>query len=373
MWFASLLTAGAASFGRLLVVNLVPNALVLLSVWVFVRVGSFSGRSDWERLALANLKIDAFGVLVFVLATVVAVTILQPFQIRMIRLLEGYWDGWSFTARLAPLFREVQRRRLLALRQRKFDLSCAVERSIDRCGPLVEQAKQSRRQARDRSAMARVSQRMERYPGRDLDWLTGREVQIPLLPTALGNALRTAETSGGERYGLSTIGSWPRLYPHFSDKFTSMYNSARDGVDAASNLCISFFVAGIVSIVALIDEPKAYWIPAGILLLCFVSYIGAVAAATQHTTFVRVAYDLHRFDLVKAMHHKLPSTTAEERELFKALSWFFHEERWLNKSVSTRADTALRQHEYDHSASSPAADDGDDAAKAKDAQTDVPP
>lgn len=169
------------------------------------------------------------------------------------------------------------------------------------------------------AAKQRAKLKLQRYP-RPTD--VGQPETV-LLPTALGNALRTGETSAGERYGLDTLSSWPRLYPLLSDKFTAVQASARDSLDAAANFCISFFVVSVVAVVALADEPKAYWIPALTIALCCLSYVGSIAAAVTFTTFVRVAYDLHRFDLLKAMHYKLPETAVEEYDQFEALSDFF--------------------------------------------------
>lgn len=170
-----------------------------------------------------------------------------------------------------------------------------------------------------------------------------------MLPTALGNALRTGETSAGERYGLNTLASWPRLYPLLSEKLATLQASARDSLDAAANFYVSFFVVAVIAVVALADELKAYWIPALAFGLCCLSYLGSVAAAVTFTTYLRVAYDLHRFDLLKALHHKLPDTPAEEYELFASLSEFFRAE-----SADVIADGLvldfLADRLYDHSA-----------------------
>jgi cell division protein FtsB len=323
MWLASLLTSSAASFGRILVVGLLPNAVPIVFVWLLLRAHSFAGVSDWSRLIPADLKIDVVSVLIVLLVITLLTVLVQPFQLRMIRLLEGYWDSWWLTAQVAPVFVEYQTRRKKALETRINHLGRQLE-LLDG-SPATTLQEQKRRQwkcARMAAEKQRAKLKLERYP-RPTDT---PNPPTPLLPTALGNALRTGETSAGERYGLTTLASWPRLYPLLSEKFAAMQASARDSLDAAAHFCISFFVVSVVAVVALADEPKAYWIPALAFALCCLSYVGSIAAAVTFTTYLRVAYDLHRFDLLRAMHYKLPETAADEYDQFMKLSEFFKEE-----------------------------------------------
>lgn len=320
MWFASLLTSSAASFGRILIVGLLPNAVPIVFVWLLLRAHSFAGASDWNLLIPTDMRADILAVLIALLTITLLTVLVQPFQLRMVRLLEGYWDGWWLTARVAPVFVEYQIRK-------KEELAAQINRldgELDQldgspAATLQEHKGRQRKRARMVAAKQRAKLKLQRYP-RPTD--VGNP-ETPLLPTALGNALRTGETSAGERYGLNTLVSWPRLYPLLSDKFAAVQTSARDSLDAAANFCISFFVVAVIAVVALADEPKAFWIPALAAALGCLSYVGSIAAAVTFTTYVRVAYDLHRFDLLKAMHHKLPQTAADEYDQFMELSNFF--------------------------------------------------
>ncbi|MFI9201043.1 hypothetical protein [Streptomyces sp. NPDC053048] len=53
------------------------------------------------------------------------------------------------------------------------------------------------------------------------------------------------------------------------------------------------------------------------------AYHGAVQAAVAYGEAVRTAFDLHRFDLLRALHQPLPADLAEERARAAALcaSW----------------------------------------------------
>lgn len=364
MWLASLLSSGVASFGRLFLVSLLPNSIPIIFLWMLLQAGSFAGQSDWRLLSLADLKVDALGLLLFLLLIVVVAAILQPFQTRAVRLLEGYWEGWRITARIAPLFVEMQRRRLEDSLDRAEDLRELIRTPVDLRASLADIARQRKMQARAAAELARLSVRIQRYPGDQQvmpeNGVREKKEQIPLLPTALGNALRTAETSAGERYGLDTIDSWPRMYPYFSARFAAGYSSIRGAIDAAAGLTISFLVVTVLGLAALFDEPKAYWIPACSLVLCILSYIGAVAAAADHITFTRVAYDLHRFDMLAAMHYALPKNPSDEVEIFKALSAFFGSEksgRVAHGLASRHQD--LSKYPYYHAESSNKVEVGD--------------
>ncbi|MFI6487480.1 hypothetical protein [Streptomyces sp. NPDC050564] len=127
------------------------------------------------------------------------------------------------------------------------------------------------------------------------------------------------EITAGERYGLTTLTSWPRIYMQLPPRMTQSLRSTRDALDAAVNLCWSFLAMGLASAVALYDEPGSRWLPAGMLITAALAYKGAVIAAQAYSGLMHVVYDLHRFDLLEALHHGLP-TKELEREMFEQVS-----------------------------------------------------
>ncbi|MEU6340470.1 hypothetical protein ABZ883_05895 [Streptomyces sp. NPDC046977] len=143
-----------------------------------------------------------------------------------------------------------------------------------------------------------------------------------LLPSALGNALRGGELTAGERYGLTTLTSWPRIYMSVSDRLMKSLESTRDALDTAVNLCHSMLAIALCCCGAFYDERTLWWLPVLALVLAAVAYKGAVIAAQAYSGLMHVVYDLHRFDLLAAMHHRLPSKT-EERQVLAELSDFF--------------------------------------------------
>ncbi|MFG1669727.1 hypothetical protein [Streptomyces sp. Y7] len=276
---------------RVLSVHFAPCALFVTGVLALVRAGSFSGRSDWE-VVCPQRPAEALGAVtaVVVCASLLGL-LLQPFQVRAVRALEGYWDRWPLTARLAGLLARAQRKRWQALRRRTHE-SAGGERGL--------------------RMRADARRRLAAHPPSDV-----------LLPTALGNALRAGEISAGERYGLTTLTSWPRIYLQVSDRMAEALGSARAVLDTAVNLCWSFLALGVTGVTALYDEPSAWWLCGAALLLAAVAYKGAVTAAQTYSGLMHIVYDLHRFDLLDALHYPLPADGKSEKALFSQVSDLF--------------------------------------------------
>jgi len=62
------------------------------------------------------------------------------------------------------------------------------------------------------------------------------------------------------------------------------------------------------------------------LILAWLSYLGAIAAAIAYGESIQTAYDLYRFEVLKAFHLPLPANLKEERELNKRLSDFLRQD-----------------------------------------------
>ncbi|MEV6990876.1 hypothetical protein AB0N87_16875 [Streptomyces sp. NPDC093228] len=273
---------------RVLSVHFAPCALFVAGVLALVRAGSFSGRSDWSAVWPPRPTALLGAIATVAVCAAVLALLLQPFQVRAVRVLEGYWDRWPLTAALAGMLARVQRKRWQALRRR---------------------AEAATGGDRARRVRADARRRLAAHPPADL-----------LLPTALGNALRAGELSAGERYGLTTLTSWPRIYLQVSDRMAEVLRSTRDALDTAVNLCWSFLLLTGAGCAALHDEPSAWWLCGAGLVLAALAYKGAVTAAQAYSGLMHVVYDLHRFDLLDALHHPLPSDRTSEEAMFSELS-----------------------------------------------------
>ncbi|MFF7054131.1 hypothetical protein ACFY94_37820 [Streptomyces griseorubiginosus] len=276
--------SGGGFVRRVVTVQLVPCVLFVASFWVVLKAGAFTGPSHWERAVPGTPAATAGTLTALMAGTALLALLLQPFQVRAVRALEGYWYRWSTTAGLAGVLVEVQRRRWEMLR---------------------EQAERGARGPIGREMRAEAGRRLSARPPADV-----------LLPTALGNALRSGELSAGERYGLSTLSSWPRIYMQISDRMVHALSSTRDALDTAVNLCWSFLAVALTWGIALYDEPRSWWLCGAALVLASVAYKGAVTAAQAYSGLMHTVYDLHRFELLSALHHPLPQDTVAEKEIF---------------------------------------------------------
>ncbi len=321
MWPAALITAGAAAFGRLFVVGILPSAVLTVTLWATISADAFDPGTPplfFSQVIRANGKVDTTSVLLFLLVVTVFTALLQNFQIPMVRFLEGYWGASSISvwASAAGVRRHRNRRakaaeRYDAARRRQEEAS---DKAPDRTSRrLPEQAQDMRQAIRDALEHERATLVLLEYPPLEPD----------LMPTRLGNALRSAERTSGERYGWSTVHAWPRLYSRLPEALAIPYRSAVDAVDAAAAFCLTFLAVALIGAAAFYNDPKMLWFPVIAVVLAFFSYRGAVIAVMLQRSIQHAAFDLHRFDLIEALHLPLPDDPDEESVLASELSRFF--------------------------------------------------
>ena len=155
-------------------------------------------------------------------------------------------------------------------------------------------------------------------------WLPRREVD--LLPTALGNTLRTGEVRAGARYGLQIAVAMPRLGPVLSPPSLADIRDRRNQLDAAVRLCIAAGLATVASIGLLLWHGTWLFLALGTYLLCWACYRAAVAAARGFSNSLAAAIDLHHLQLFDALHLKRPADLTEEIQRNETLSRLFRGE-----------------------------------------------
>jgi hypothetical protein len=116
--------------------------------------------------------------------------------------------------------------------------------------------------------------------------------------------------------------AWPRLYPLLSEPVRAQVDEQRDSLDLAARFSAMFAVAALIALGLLATHGWWLLVPVGLVALSWLSYRGAVAAALSYGEGIRTGIDLHRFELLKALHLPLPATLAEEREVNERLSAF---------------------------------------------------
>jgi hypothetical protein len=283
----TLVSTGARQFTRrFLLVSVIPTTLLLLLIF-----GLFWGGAPDQQPSIrraVDTATEQYGIRVWllVLAGIVTSLVLHPLQLRLVRLLEGYWDDWRVGQTVGDLLilrHRIRRRELAQLATIQDDEDIDPE-------PLTAQ-----RQS-ERAALL-----LDRYPAYDR-----------ILPTTLGNVLRAAEDFAGDRYGLDATMIWPRLYVVMPSKILTILNDQRVQLDLTAQLCVTMVIGAAVCTWLLLGYGAWLLIPLGLYALAWLSYRAAIAIAIEYGTMMATAIDLYRFDLLEALRIRLPRDRAEE-------------------------------------------------------------
>jgi hypothetical protein len=235
----------------------------------------------------------AAGAVVLTLTVLVGAILLRPFQIALVQSLEGYWRA----GRLSQLAvgRHMSRRRVAEVRK----LARTVGTGEYTAEAVVAAA---RRQRQTAALRERARSKLSRYPA------NGEHT----MPTSLGNILRMAETSAGERYGFSTVYMFPRLYPFLSQPLDAEYREQTNLLDSSAAFALLF------GALTLLTAPMVWrldgWsvLPLVAASIAALSYRGACTAAEHVAQQQCVAFDLHRFQMLRQMRQLLPTTGEQE-------------------------------------------------------------
>jgi hypothetical protein len=288
------LSATAGVSARFTLVSYFPTYAAALFVLLLVWAGAPGGDISMRRAVATAEHLSGTALLVLTVGILLVAFVLHPLQLLLVRMLEGYWPGWSPLSWLtrSALARQVVRRAALTRRAG----------AIENMTPAETQA-----------ALAAGLELSRRYPPEG----------YPLLPTALGNALRATEALAGRAYGLEAVTTWPRLYPLLGDRVRAVVDDRRTTLDLSCRLSVTSALTGLISVGLLAGSGPWLLVAAAPLALAALAYHSSVQAALSYGEAVTVAFDLHRFDLLRALHLPLPAATGEEQKLNEQLSRFW--------------------------------------------------
>lgn len=295
MNFGALLKPGIEG-GRFFLVDYLPTYAAGLLLTTFVWAGA-PGPLDFGRAWRTAAGLGVGEIVVATLVATLVALLFQPLQLPLVRLLEGQWPP-----PLRPLAQWSRRRQLAAMRRLE-----GVERQVE--DPAAEPTEAQIQQAGQAGTQLR-----SRYPAADL-----------CRPTALGNVLAAMESRAGHAYGFDAVTAWPRLYPLLGTSVKAIVDDRRNALDTAARLSVTMLVTGIATVGLL--SVSGWWIllAAIPLIVSVVAYRGTVHAAEAYSDSVHVAFDLHRFELVNALHLTLPVNDEEERAVNMKLSDFWRQ------------------------------------------------
>jgi len=153
-----------------------------------------------------------------------------------------------------------------------------------------------------------------------------------LLPTRLGNVLASAYEYPHRVYQIDPAIWLPRLTPLLPETFRAQMDNALTPLFCLLNLSANFSLLAFVGgfLVAWLDQGWKFFLGVWLinLSLSVVCYRATVSQASEYGTFIRVAFDLYRPELIKQMRFSLPQTPKEEFDLWGKLGmWLYFKEQ----------------------------------------------
>jgi len=152
-----------------------------------------------------------------------------------------------------------------------------------------------------------------------------------VLPTRLGNVIRSFEDYPKRQYGLEAITLWPRLVAQIDERYAAQIDDAKSSLDFMLN---SSLLCGLLA--ALFAAVRLYYpvgltetsgwsslvpVLAALLAAAYLLYRLSVSRAYAWGTMVRGAFDLYRWKLLEGLGSwEKPGTRSGERELWDKIS-----------------------------------------------------
>ncbi len=300
----SILSSISSQFGKALIFGAFLPATVFMILWSIIiepvvpifqtvlrPLGLFS--QEWPLIA------GSFAIIVIT-------GLLYNLNIPIIRFFEGYPWQHSYLGRL----RTAHYRKLFQEMQARQDGMRTLLRAMDPKDPDL--ATITRSWSEDGEAFKTA------YPNREL----------LILPTRLGNVIRSFERYPDEQYRMESILLWTRLVAKIDKDYVSVITDAKTSLDFMLNSAVLSAALAFSALVLGLAFPKnglsspaqaGIWLAEilGSLALAGLFYQGAITHAAAWGETVKSAFDLYRWDLLKQMgYQQAPKTRQAERQLW---------------------------------------------------------
>ncbi len=274
----SIFSAISGQFGRaFMIAALLPAALFVLALQRFVF-------PQWQLAELGT-------------AAAVVAGLLHVLNTPIVRLYEGYpWMNgaigkWRIARHRRKLQESIDGR--VAAREARVAL-----RSID---PELA----ARLQSAQNAMAARV---FNDYP------LPGS-----VLPTHLGNVIRSFENYPRRQYGIWAVTLFPRFVAKIPKEFAAVLDDAKTRLDVLLHLSFLSFVFSLIALVTSTAESLVCIVIGVVLSAMF--YAASIGRASEWGQLVRASFDLYRWDVLRDLGFTAkPATMLEERALWNEIS-----------------------------------------------------
>lgn len=152
-----------------------------------------------------------------------------------------------------------------------------------------------------------------------------------ILPTRLGNVIRSFENYTNLQYQIEAVTMWPRLVAKIDKDYAASIDDAKTSFDFMLNCSALSTVLAFLLLLASLLYPAplaSMWAAlawaAEVLIFCAVAvlfYRLAINRAKAWGNTVKGSFDLYRWDLLKQLgYSRLPRTVKEERDLWLNIS-----------------------------------------------------
>ena len=324
------------------IVSVVPS--LFFTVWTYVLVASqpWEGPPNFSGILSANPFTSVAIAVALVLVSLVVAVITHPVQFMAVQLMEGYWGP-------GPIGRAWQERRIAWHLRRRAQWEVDRQRAVAELELLTREdwirAKDRRAKIRlattGSALVADADKDAKRAATHTINWadaaLEGRlepilsatvkeraavaaigrypELHSNMMPTRLGNVLRTYEASAGSAVGLDVI-AWANHIGLVADATHTAYlRDQRNGMDLAARMTVTS--VAMFAVTFLLMWPHGLWLLLGLIPLAgaWLSYRGAVSAASGYGQALTAWLHLNRFRLYEALHlPPVPNTAAEQSQ-----------------------------------------------------------
>jgi hypothetical protein len=278
--------------------------------------------SLFHSLSVASGPVQA---LVMLVAAVLGGLILSALQESLYRILEGYL-AWPSSLQQRRTRHYLGEKCMLAKRSR---LAALTRREAIPTRTLNEEQKKELEILRADPDLAKESRRRRVLTGWQNSLLRDRLDRYPadddqVAPTRLGNAIRSFETYGYDRYRLDAVVLWYSLTGVVPDQVRKQESASRATVDFFVCMVYGHILLLMSAICAIAVDPGNLARPLAAIVLFVVLtpvwYLRAVASTGDWAAAVRALVELGRKPLAESLGLEMPESLEEERRMWQSVS-----------------------------------------------------
>jgi len=256
-----------------------------LFLWIQNQITNGGPLEPVEQFAQLAAHEQVALVLCIVLVITASAAIVKGLGLFILRGLEGYWPG--ILRSLENAFRSRKEKRWEEWHKRYQELS-----GKSNGGQLRSGLTDAENDEYDQLVQDKVR------------WMPAKKEQI--MPTFLGNILRTAERRPEVKYGLDAIICWPRLWLLLPSDARNELIASRERLDALAGL----WLWGILFLVWTIYTPWALLS----VLIPIIAYYYMLQSAKRYGELIEAAFDVYRTSLYTSLRLPLPNNPGDEFE-----------------------------------------------------------